>query len=65
MNFVSLEAATLEGEGQSGWVNFQCKCRVNIRCKPTSLGGQTPSQYAKQLASKVVTMPDNSKALCY
>jgi len=30
-----------------------------------SLGGQTPSQYAKQLASKVVTMPENSKALCY
>jgi transposase InsO family protein len=30
-----------------------------------SLGGQTPAQYAKQLASKVVTMPENSKALCY
>jgi putative transposase len=30
-----------------------------------SLGGLTPSQYAKQLASKVVTMPENSKAMCY
>jgi transposase InsO family protein len=30
-----------------------------------SLGGITPSQYAKQLARKVVTMPENSKALCY
>jgi putative transposase len=30
-----------------------------------SLGGITPSQYAKQLAKKVVTMPENSKALCY
>ncbi len=30
-----------------------------------SLGGITPSQYAKQLARKVVTMPENSKALRY
>jgi len=30
-----------------------------------SLGGLTPAQYAKQLASKAVTMPDGSKALRY
>lgn len=30
-----------------------------------SLGGITPSQHAKQLARKVVTMPEGSKALCY
>jgi putative transposase len=30
-----------------------------------SLGGITPSQYAKQLARKAVTMPENSKALRY
>jgi transposase InsO family protein len=30
-----------------------------------SLGGQTPSQYAKQLAKKVVTMPTDSKAIRY
>jgi putative transposase len=30
-----------------------------------SLGGLTPTQYAKQLASKAVTMPENSKALRY
>ncbi len=30
-----------------------------------SLGGLTPAQYAKQLAIKAVTMPDDSKALCY
>ena len=30
-----------------------------------SLGGLTPTQYAKQLASKAVTMPDDSKALRY
>jgi transposase InsO family protein len=30
-----------------------------------SLGGITPSQYVKQLAKKAVTMPKNSKALCY
>lgn len=29
------------------------------------LGGLTPSQYAKQLAKAAVTMPENSKALCY
>ena len=30
-----------------------------------SLGGITPSQYAKQLAIKVATMPEDSKALRY
>jgi transposase InsO family protein len=30
-----------------------------------SLGGLTPAQYAKQLASKAVTMPDDSKAIRY
>jgi len=30
-----------------------------------SLGGQTPSQYAVQLARRVVTMPGDSKAPCY
>lgn len=30
-----------------------------------SLGGLTPSQYAKQLAIKAVTLPDDSKALRY
>jgi putative transposase len=30
-----------------------------------SLGGITPSQYAKQLARKAVTMPEDSKAICY
>ena len=30
-----------------------------------SLGGLTPAQYAKQLASKAVTMPEDSKALRY
>jgi putative transposase len=30
-----------------------------------SLGGLTPAQYAKQLAIKAVTMPDDSKAIRY
>jgi putative transposase len=30
-----------------------------------SLGGLTPTQFAKQLATKAVTMPENSKALRY
>jgi transposase InsO family protein len=30
-----------------------------------SLGGLTPAQYAKQLASKAITMPDDSQALRY
>ncbi len=30
-----------------------------------SLGGLTPAQYAKQLAIKVITMPENSNALRY
>ena len=30
-----------------------------------SLGGLTPAQYAKQLANKTVTMPEDSNALRY
>lgn len=30
-----------------------------------SLGGLTPTQFAKQLAVKAVAMPDDSKALRY
>ena len=30
-----------------------------------SLGGLTPTQYAKQLANKAVTIPENSKAVRY
>ncbi len=30
-----------------------------------SLGGLTPAQYAKQLAIRAVTMPEDSKAPCY
>jgi transposase InsO family protein len=30
-----------------------------------SLGGLTPTQYAKRLAIKAVTMPEGSKAPCY
>jgi hypothetical protein len=30
-----------------------------------SLGGLTPAQYAKQLAIKAITMPDDSKAARY
>jgi putative transposase len=30
-----------------------------------SLGGLTPAQYAKRLATKVVTIPENSNALRY
>ena len=30
-----------------------------------SLGGLTPAQHAKQLAQRAVTMPENSKPLCY
>ena len=30
-----------------------------------SLGGLTPAQYAKQLAIKAVTMPEDSKGPCY
>ncbi len=30
-----------------------------------SLGGLTHTQYAKQLASKAITMPENSNALRY
>lgn len=30
-----------------------------------SLGGLTPAQYAKQLATRPITMPENSKSTCY
>ena len=30
-----------------------------------SLGGLTPTQYAKQLAARPLTMPDNSRPTCY
>jgi len=30
-----------------------------------SLGGLTPAQYAKQLAARPLTMPDNSRPACY
>ncbi len=30
-----------------------------------SLAGMTPSQYAKQLAMRPITMPENSKSTCY
>jgi transposase InsO family protein len=30
-----------------------------------SLGGLTPAQYAKPLATKAVTIPENSKAVRY
>jgi putative transposase len=30
-----------------------------------SLGGLTPAQYAKQLAARPITMPENSKSTCY
>lgn len=30
-----------------------------------SLGGLTPAQYVEQLATKVVTMPEDSKAIRY
>jgi transposase InsO family protein len=30
-----------------------------------SLGGLTPAQYAKQLAARPLTMPENSKSTCY
>jgi transposase InsO family protein len=41
------------------------RCEYNEERPKKSLGGLTPSQYAKQLAIKVVTMPEDSKALCY
>jgi len=41
------------------------RCEYNEERPKKSLGGLTPSQYAKQLAIKVVTMPEDSKALRY
>ena len=41
------------------------RCEYNEERPKKSLGGLTPAQYAKQLAIKAVTMPDDSKALRY
>lgn len=41
------------------------RCEYNEERPKTSLGGLTPAQYAKQLAIKAVTMPDDSKGLRY
>jgi putative transposase len=41
------------------------RCEYNEERPKKSLGGLTPAQYAKQLALKAVTMPDDSKALRY
>ena len=41
------------------------RCEYNEERPKKSLGGLTPAQYAKQLAVKAVTMPDDSKALRY
>ena len=41
------------------------RCEYNDERPMKSLGGLTPTQYAKQLAIKAVTMPDDSKALRY
>ncbi len=39
--------------------------RLNEERPKKSLGGLTPTQYAKQLAHRAVTMPENSNALRY
>jgi transposase InsO family protein len=41
------------------------RCEYNEERPKKSLGGLTPAQYAKQLAIKAVTMPDDSKPSCY
>ena len=41
------------------------RCEYNEERPKKSLGGLTPAQYAKQLAIKAVTMPDDSKSLRY
>jgi putative transposase len=41
------------------------RCEYNEERPKKSLGGLTPAQYAKQLAIKAVTMPDDSKASRY
>jgi transposase InsO family protein len=41
------------------------RCEYNEESPKRSLGGLTPAQYAKQLAIKVVIMPEDSKAPCY
>lgn len=55
--FVSLAHAKAEIEA---W------CRKYNEERPKkSLGGLTPSAYAQQLAGKSVTLPTDSKAVCY
>ncbi len=41
------------------------RCEYNDERPKKSLGGLTPTQYAKQVAIKAVTLPDDSKALRY
>ncbi len=55
--FVSLGHARVEIEA---W-----RREYNEERPKRSLGGLTPSAYAKQLAGKSVTLPTDSKALCY
>jgi len=55
--FVSLAHAKVEIEA---W-----RREYNEERPKKSLGGLTPSAYAKQLAGKSVTLPPDSKAVCY
>jgi putative transposase len=55
--FVSLAHAKVEIEA---W-----RQEYNDERPKKSLGGLTPSAYAKQLARKSVTLPTDSKAMCY
>lgn len=55
--FVSLAHAKVEIEA---W-----RREYNEERPKKSLGGLTPAAYAKQLAGKSVTLPSDSKALCY
>ena len=41
------------------------RCEYNEETPKKSRGGLTPAQYATKLATKAVTMPDDSKALRY
>ena len=41
------------------------RCEYNEERPKKSLGGLTPAEYAKKLAVKVVTMPDDSRSACY
>ena len=53
------EAGTEIG-GQVTW-----RQEYNEERTKRSLGGLTPAQYAKQLAARPITMPENSKSTCY